>query len=243
MTNEEIAVAIQNGETELYPTLWEQVRRLIRHKAERYAFRLELSGLRVDLDDLIQTAYFALVAAVGYYDPESGLSFLTYLDRPLRSAFQQAAGIRTSKRDALDVAVSLDTPVGEDGDSTAADLVADPSDEIATAENSVYIWELRKALSDALETLSERERQILTDRYLTGMSCGDLAKHRGVSRACIAQSVNQALDNLRWNSRVMKTLAEFMPEYKFDPYKASGYQVWRDTGLSVQDRAIAALLL
>ena len=41
MTNEELAVMIQNGHTELYTDLWEQVYRLVCRKAERYSHLLQ----------------------------------------------------------------------------------------------------------------------------------------------------------------------------------------------------------
>ena len=68
MTNEELATAIQNGETELYPVLWEKIEKLIDRKAEIYALNLAICGRRLDpvefKKDLKQSAYFALIAAV-----------------------------------------------------------------------------------------------------------------------------------------------------------------------------------
>ena len=74
LTNEVLAIHIQNGETDLIPQLWAQVRALICRYAlrfhDRQQERCEASGATVD--DLIQEAYFAFLQAVQAYDPAAG---------------------------------------------------------------------------------------------------------------------------------------------------------------------------
>ena len=95
MTNEELAVMIQNGHTELYTDLWEQVYRLVCRKAERYSHLLQENGWRTDPEDftadLIQSGYFALIDAVKYFDSKKGIKFNTYLGNTLKKAFREAA--------------------------------------------------------------------------------------------------------------------------------------------------------
>ena len=67
-TNEELAAEIQRGRSDLYGQLWEQVKRFVAYKAlRRYEFVQDRSG--VDLEDLLQSAFLGLVAAVESFDP------------------------------------------------------------------------------------------------------------------------------------------------------------------------------
>ena len=240
MTNEELATAIQNGETELYPVLWEKIEKLIDRKAEIYALNLAICGRRLDpvefKKDLKQSAYFALIAAVNYFDPESGYKFLTYLNRPLLSEFRRTAGIRTSRQDILDTALYLDTPVGDDTENTFTDTVPDPTNDIADCDESVYIWELRAALDDAFSVLTDREREVLTLRYYFGVNYSKQAANKNVSSKYISLVASEAFEKIRNNRQIMTQLAGFMPQYEYDPFRFTGYSSWQQSDLSVQDR-------
>lgn len=75
MTNEEIAVRIQAGETELLPVLWEQVERFVSQMAGKAAWA---AGHVTSFDDLRQCGYLALVDAVKGYSEDKG-KFLTWV--------------------------------------------------------------------------------------------------------------------------------------------------------------------
>ena len=66
MTNEEIAVRIQQGETGLYSLLWERVEKLVTLLAGRYYARSQVICARsgLELEDLIQAGYFAMLDTV-----------------------------------------------------------------------------------------------------------------------------------------------------------------------------------
>ena len=74
MSNEQLVALIQAGATEYMEQLWEQVRNLVLWKARRIMSALEARGnpCGCTLDDLGQTGYVALVAAVDSYKPEGG---------------------------------------------------------------------------------------------------------------------------------------------------------------------------
>lgn len=63
MTNEEIAVRIQHGETNLYSLLWEWVEKLVTLLAGRYYARSQVTCARsgVEIEDLTQAGYFAMM--------------------------------------------------------------------------------------------------------------------------------------------------------------------------------------
>ncbi len=94
-----------------------------------------LNGLGVvTAEDLEQCAFLALEDALEAWNPERGL-FLTLYGLRLKAAFSVAAGVRTqrAKRDPLQTALSLDSPLTDDaGDPFAlADTVPDPAAEAA----------------------------------------------------------------------------------------------------------------
>ena len=240
MTNEELAVIIQNGDDGYLPTLWEQVRKLIRIKAERYSRWLSENGKRIDpkdfVDDLTQAGYFAVIDAVKYFNAGAGLKFTTYLDNTLKNAFREAAGIRTSKRDPLDSSLYLDAPCGEGGDCSILDLIGNPDSDTLQIEESIYNRELRAALEDAFSVLTDREREVLTLRYFFNVNYSEQAVNKNVSRSYIALMAGEAFEKIRNSRQIMTRLAGFMPQYEYDPFRFTGYSSWQHSDLSVQDR-------
>ena len=92
MSNEELVAAIQAGEDRMCE-LWEQVDGLVKWKAKQVMTALD-GRCGVDFDDLYQSGYPALVAAVDSYNPESGV-FSTWFLYSLNTAFAEATGFRT----------------------------------------------------------------------------------------------------------------------------------------------------
>ena len=69
MTNEELAIRIENGETELMTDLYNNCRRLLGMVALRYYNRYpsRCAECGIELADVINESYFALPAAVKAY--------------------------------------------------------------------------------------------------------------------------------------------------------------------------------
>ncbi|MBX3271786.1 MAG: sigma-70 family RNA polymerase sigma factor [Sandaracinaceae bacterium] len=105
----------------------------------------------------------------------------------------------TELMEAMRDTVSLDIPVGVDGSSTLGDLVVDPDQ--ATPMQPLVDDSLETTLRTALETLTEREREILRMRF--GMdgeeehTLTDVGDRFGLSRERIRQLQVQALRKLR----------------------------------------------
>lgn len=155
MNNEELAVMIQGGERDRLIELWQQIRRMALKEAVRWA-AYHSNG--VELDDLEQTGFIALMRAVDGFDPAAGALFSTWYHRILRTEFEAATGRRTEKqrRDPLDAAVSLDVPVGEDeGSATLGELQEDPgaARALEDAEERMQQERLHAALRAAVVTL------------------------------------------------------------------------------------------
>jgi RNA polymerase primary sigma factor len=109
--------------------------------------------------------------------------------------------------------MSLDVPIGEDGDATLGDLVEAPdgSDPHMAAEASA----LQDVVADALARLTPREERILRMRFGIGVTdehtLEEVGKTFGVTRERIRQIEAKALQKLRNPSR-SRILASFVED-------------------------------
>jgi RNA polymerase primary sigma factor len=107
--------------------------------------------------------------------------------------------------------ISLDVPIGEDGDATLGDLIeaTDAVDPHAAAEANA----LQGAIAEALAELAPREQRILRMRFGIGgradHTLEEIGNEFGVTRERIRQIEAKALEKLRDPSRARK-LATFI---------------------------------
>ena len=105
--------------------------------------------------------------------------------------------------------VSLDLPIGEDGDATLGDLIEAPDapDPHAAAEGSA----LAQSVAEALAQLTPREQQILRMRFgiggMTDHTLEEVGKVFGVTRERIRQIEAKALGKLRNPTQAHKLAA------------------------------------
>ena len=244
MTNEELAVEIQAGKAE-YGELWERVHRFVRQQANRY-FSLYgglCAGAGVELDDLIQCGFLALRDAVKALEPARGYTLLAYLKYPLLNHFRQVCGIRTVRRDPLNSCDSLDRPVGEEDGTSLGDFLPDigASDAMENVEERVYSQELHNALSAALDTLEEKQRDTLHRRYWNCDTLDAIAKDYGVPRERVRKMEAKALYVLRYG-KCRKQLIQFVQEIRSEfAYHGTGLTTWKNTGASSVERTAEKL--
>lgn len=99
--------------------------------------------------------------------------------------------------------LSLETPLGEEDDATIGDVVPDLGADVPVEEASFKL--LQEYLSLALESLNERERQVLIMRF--GLDDGSVrtleqvGTHFEVTRERVRQIENKALAKLRQPAR------------------------------------------
>ena len=107
--------------------------------------------------------------------------------------------------------VSLDTPIGEEDDSHLGDFIEDDT-ALSPADSATFSM-LKEELSNALESLTERERQVVKLRF--GLEDGrartleEVGKEFNVTRERIRQIEAKALRKLRHPSR-SKRLKDFL---------------------------------
>lgn len=102
--------------------------------------------------------------------------------------------------------VSLETPIGEEEDSHLGDFI--PDEEIQSPQDAATFTLLREQLGDVLDTLTDREKKVLTLRF--GLEDGrnrtleEVGKEFDVTRERIRQIEAKALRKLRHPSRSRK---------------------------------------
>lgn len=115
MTNEELAVMAQNGDTKALHELYEQTHKLIYYILNRLILRNtdKMAGAGATADDAKQLAYFILLDAVEGYKPDTDTKFTAYLNYPAQNRFNELIGYRTAKKrkEPLNAAASLDEPI------------------------------------------------------------------------------------------------------------------------------------
>lgn len=235
MSNEEIAVRIQAGETDLMEQLWIGVEKLVRREANR------VSGATggkcgVDSDDLYQCGYLAMVAAVETFNPENG-SFANWLILYLKTAFAEATGRRTTKdrMEPLNNSVSLDKPLGDEADGASfVDLVPDPAAAATMDSIEDKLWrdQLHEAMEGVLAELPEEQSAVLRCRYYEGQTLAAAAEKLETTAEEVRKLEKISLKELR-HPRLAKRIRPF---YDFDYYGGAGLGAFKSSGMSIQER-------
>lgn len=245
MTNEELAEKAKNGDDAVLLELWEQVRGWAVKCA--YHWHTAFEGRHgVDIDDLISSAFLALLAAVETFNPSAEGSFIGWYTFYLKTEFSKAYGVQTSKRDPLNSADSLDRPVGEDGDATLADRIPCNRDLFAATDDRIYTQQLHEALDDAMSPLTDEQQCILRLRFYDDISYKRQAAICGKSRQYITAAAYSGVDEIRRNTVTMRRLAEFLrpgehQSFDFSPYRRTGFGAWKSSG-SVQEQLCELLV-
>lgn len=207
MTNEELAAQIQAGERSMILPLWSQVKGFVRNMAYKWQRR------GVEVDDLMQSGFIAMLDALKEWDGDKG-AFLTWYALHLKTAFTQTTGQRTERerRDPVHFAYSIDAPLlDDDGDPLyLADVLPDPAAEKALDQvDDMDAWHrLHEAIENALRALTQTQVDIIRARYWRGATAAQAAVVCGLSKEDAQRQEALALRTLR-HPKNSKALKEF----------------------------------
>lgn len=239
MSNEELVARIQTGEKDLIEDLWNQVERLVAWKARRIMVHLE-NRADVDFDDLYQSGYLALMAAIQTYSPETG-AFSVWLMYYLQNAFAEASGYRTKlqRNDPMRSHVSLDAPLDHEDGDTLGDLQADPDSicPFESVEDQICNEQLHSVLDELLDQLKAQQAEVIRQRYFSGLTYAEIGESLNISGQYARCLEDKGIRVLR-KPAVAKYLRPFID---FDYYGGTGLQSFRYTGFSVQERYMIKL--
>lgn len=172
---------------------------LVRKEARRQAAKWageEPAGVEDELyRDLVQAGVAGLRRAADGFRPELGYKFSTYAMPWIRKTVGKEAG----KWRETYTHISLDAPVGEEGEATGHDLYADEG--AADPSEAADLSSLREYARRLLATLPERDRAMVEMRF--GIATGvpatlrEVGKAFGVSTTRADKVIGRALLRLR----------------------------------------------
>lgn len=170
-TNEELVTAIQAGNREELPQLWEQCYRFICLQAVKWKRAWE-NRTDFDVDDLTQSGYIALCEAVKSYNQERGMSFINYLVYFLKREFSKVAGCYTpaQAKDPINNAYSLDAPVSTDpqDESTLGETLSCDETGYEEIEERLFRSHTTQVIRQAMKSLPDKQRIAIQEYYLDG---------------------------------------------------------------------------
>lgn len=217
MTNDQLAQAIQDGDTSLLPALYEQIYKLFAMLADkqykRFADRFEQCGIMPE--DLRQECYFVLLRMLSAYDRTKGFQFTSYINYQLSAHIRHLLHLQDGKcaqTDLLVTSASLDKPIDSmNGEGSMLDLIPDPaSDPTASIEQVDYIKRLHEDLEQCITgALTPRQQSIVRAYYFKGDNFPAIAKSQRVRISYVASEHRQALKRLKRSSHGHKLARQY----------------------------------
>ena len=189
MTDEQLALAAQRGDSNAELELLNRFRSLVNKSSRGYFL---VGG---DVEDLIQEGMIGLYKAIKNYSLEREASFATFaslcIRRQIQSAVRNAA---TQKNQILSSALPI---MDEDSDESGVYLISD-----GLSPEEILLARARRAeISAKLDKLlSELEMKVLKC-YLSGLSYEQISKKTGLSK----KSIDNALSRIKNKLASIKT--------------------------------------
>ncbi len=180
-----------DGDASARSTLIERNLRLVVYIARKF----ENTG--IGIEDLISIGTIGLIKAVNSFDPEKNIKLATYASRCIENEILMVLR-RTSR---LKLEVSFDEPLNTDWDGNElllSDILGTEPDLVSRELDSDVE---RQMLTQAVCTLSERERRIVCMRY--GLEGGqehtqkEVADLMGISQSYISRLEKRIIHKLR----------------------------------------------
>src|SRR6476620_2262220 len=208
----ELAKRIEKGDLAAKERMINSNLRLVVANARRY------QGQGLALGDLIQEGMLGLIRAVEKFDWRKGFRFSTYATLWIRQAIQRGLTTKLGHEpsdeeiahaadlplaDVIEIrkadraVVSLDKPVGDEGDTSFGDLLAI---ETAPVDEEVHEAISSQTLLDAIAELPEQERNVIEMRFGAGdqepQTLSQAGRKLGVSTERARQFEERALRRL-----------------------------------------------
>jgi len=222
MTNEELVARIKAGETDLMPTLWEQVKRYAYKRANTFYYLHydRCTEMGVEIADLEQEAYLAIHAAVEKFKPEKGVKFLTYAEYRLKQRCTTAANLHNMKY--LYRETKLDDVRVSDGSGnevSLVDMLVSPTaeDELYDFIEQEYQQEYQakrsKYLRDSLDALTPAKSEAVMAVIGMGIPYAAHARSVGLSRQWVHSMVKDAVEWLKTDFDLSNQLCNLQAAY------------------------------
>ncbi len=240
MTNEQLALNIQNGNRAALAELWGAVRPLLLSMAWKFYTRQgkeRCSTHGVTLEDLQQEVFFALYDAVQAYKPEKGYLLTTYLSRATENRFKACMGIQ-GKLDALNHADRLERPIpGDEEGREQGDVIPDEKAEAAlfAVDDRQEQEHFHNVLEQALGELSVVQGAVLRHRFTRKHTRKETAEALHITAEAVRREEARALQLLRGKPVVLCLREEVL---ETAAYHGTGWFSWYFEQGSVEERLV-----
>ena len=202
MTNEELCLRYQAGDTDAAEELVSRNKGFIHKIAEQYP--CDFRNPRMDFDDYMQEGTLALLRAASQFDPSRQVLFLTYAGQAVRNAIVDA--IRTDEPNMVLTPLDVSQTASSD-DSNDADLFIDrmesrlPNSYEANPETIYIRKEQLEELYAAIHSLSPRHYAWIICRYGFDddvyKSLAEMGRIYHLSETRVKRIENEAIGKLR----------------------------------------------
>lgn len=216
-TNEDLAVQIQQGNTNCFTALWENEKRLLYSLCNKFYAKHEQACVRsgVTLEDLHQEAFFALREAVNSYKPEAGHKLNSYLQFHILTVCNEAIGNRSRKQQPLNIALRFDCPLDETEEFTLADTIPDSEAEKAfeIATDRIFNTGFICAFYSAVGNLPEVQRKAVEMRYIECRTYKQIANALNITISKARTEEFKGVQALRRNRNIRRYNEDVLESY------------------------------
>lgn len=186
----EALIAYENGDEKARDLLIEHNLRLVVFIAKRY------ESNPVFMEDLISIGSIGLIKAVNTYKREKGIKLVTYASRCIENEILMYLRKKSKRK----VEVSFDEPLNVDYDGNELLLSDIIGTEADTVTKEFDDKENKRELMKALDSLKQRERQIMQMRYgiqHEELTQKDIAAILGISQSYISRLEKKIIAKLK----------------------------------------------
>jgi len=170
----------RKGDIEAKEELILKLKPLILASIKRYYNKIE------EYDDLVQEGYEVILEGIKEFDETRGAKFLGYIKLKLKYHY-------LNKYKKVENYCSLNAPIG-DGELEVLDTIE--GEEIDPLDNLLKL-EIGEELRKAINSLTKRQKQIIIESYINGLSIGEIAKKLNISYRTVANTKTNAINNLK----------------------------------------------
>lgn len=198
MTNEEMVIQYQSGNKQALEQLLEANKGFI-HKVSMKLYSGKDNA--VDQEDLLQECRIGMIKAADRYKSDMANNFLTYAYYWMYQGMYRFMYPKKNMINSRLKFVSLNVPIGEDGEQELSDTLGQEDEEFCSIEESIYHQELNQELRQAIDdNLSEKQREVIYMRYGfngTIYTLEQTGEHMGFTGARAREVERESLRKLR----------------------------------------------
>ncbi len=196
---------------------------LIRRVALRYSGVCSLNRA-VDLSDLMQAGYFALMEAAKTFDANNKTSWAGWAAFYLKREMRRALGLlsRNGQEHLFDI--SLDAPISAEDAQGDTMLDTLPDDTLVSAEDELIENELTQTVRRAVDRLPDREGEVIRRHELNGESLRQTGQALGITADTARGDLRRGCRKLAMDRDILRLKQAWWldRETRFYAYKGAG---------------------